>query len=77
MKFLLSAAVLVIMPAMAFAGLSYEPPAPEMSSDSDMVAPLILLVLVGAVIASNTFGSTMATKREADPFLLPEDDSEN
>ena len=74
MKFLLSAATLVIMPAMAFAGI--EPP-PEVSSDGDMVAPLILLAMIGVVVASSKIGGAMASKREADPFLLPEDDSES
>ena len=77
MKFLLSTAVLLVVPALAFAGIAPPEPMPEMSSDSDIVAPLILLALIGAVVASSTISNAMATKRETDPFLLPEDDKDN
>jgi predicted permease len=76
MKFLLSAVVFLIFPALAFAGIA-PVPEPEMSSNNDIVAPLLLIAIVGAVIATSAMSGAMATKRESDPFLLPQDDKDN
>jgi hypothetical protein len=81
MKLFLSAGILIASSAMAFAGTSvsyepigYSPVEPTMSSNSDMTSALVILALIGAAVAASSISGSIATKRESDPFLLPEDE---
>lgn len=69
---------LIFVAGMAAAGEIVVPmpePEPEASSGgSGADGALVLLALIGMVIASSALAGTQATKREADPYVLPEGD---